>query len=415
MHGSFCAACGQADDPIQQPVSHFIREAFSEYFGLDGRLGRSFGALFFRPGHLTLEYVGGRRVRYLRPFRLYLTATVLFFFALSQADVAGQIGVGEGDGLSAEADTLVRAEDRIDDIAAALDGLRASRAALEEVGSFTPGNPVATDQLDALGRALRLEREALRALPEDSLVHPGEVLPPDSVVAALDSAGVVPEPTDGNGFYSLLPDWLKSPVVRRMEAAETREEVREARRDLVRAVIGNVPTAMFFLLPVFAACLKVLYVSGGGLRRPTKRSPWRARRMQRRMRRPWRRAARALWRHVPLGLRARRRGTLRHVVTAKRTRYLSEHLVFALHVHAFAFFVFLLMLLLVEFGSGAWVQGPFILLGWCIPLYFVLALKRVYAQGWAKTLVKAGVIAWVYGPALVFGIFFAAALAATLG
>ncbi|MCK9202621.1 MAG: DUF3667 domain-containing protein [Gallionella sp.] len=38
--------------------------------------------LFFAPGALTLEYIAGRRARYLRPLQLYLTASVIVFAAV---------------------------------------------------------------------------------------------------------------------------------------------------------------------------------------------------------------------------------------------------------------------------------------------------------------------------------------------
>jgi hypothetical protein len=214
---------------------------------------------------------------------------------------------------------------------------------------------------------------------------------------------------------SALPERFKGSSIRRLEAADSPDEVREAKRDLVRGVIGRVPTAMLFLLPFFAGILKLLYISGGGLRRPVRRTRRGFRAARRRQRRPWRRAARAVWSQAPLALRVRRRASLRRQLTAKRTRYLSEHLVFALHVHAFAFFLFLAILLLGRAGDVPAITRLSILLAWGVPLYFVLAQKRVYAQRWTKTLFKAFVLGIVYGIALFFGGFVALALAATLG
>ena len=395
--GEYCAICGQRDEPIQQPASHFIREAVVEYLELDGRLWRTLAALFVRPGHLTLEYNAGRRRRYLRPFRLYLTATVLFFFALALVDPAQQVDVNSGE---ARRDTLVRAEERIESVEVAVEGLAATRAAFESGEIEAWGAPLG--QIDGEIRRLESEREALMQLPPDSLVRPGAL--------AADSTSV-----DGAGVLSALPDWLKGSSIRRLEAADSAEELREAKRAFARGVIGRVPTAMLFLLPLFAAMLKLLYLSGGGLRRPGRRTRRRFRAARRRQRRPWRRAARAAWAQAPLALRIRRRASLRRQLTAKRTRYLSEHLVFALHVHAFAFFVFLVILLLGRAGDGPAITRLSILLAWGVPLYFVLAQKRVYAQRWIKTFVKALALGIVYGIALFFGGFVALALAATLG
>ena len=52
-------------------------------FGLDARLWRTLKLLFLRPGQLTVEFLEGRRARYLPPFRLYLISSVLLFLTLT--------------------------------------------------------------------------------------------------------------------------------------------------------------------------------------------------------------------------------------------------------------------------------------------------------------------------------------------
>ena len=47
----------------------------------DSRLWRTLAALLFKPGHLTREFLAGRRARYLPPVRLYLVLSVLFFLS----------------------------------------------------------------------------------------------------------------------------------------------------------------------------------------------------------------------------------------------------------------------------------------------------------------------------------------------
>ncbi len=59
-----------------------MREAAGRYAALDGKLWKTFGALLFRPGYLTREYLAGRRRRYIRPARLFLIASLLLFAAL---------------------------------------------------------------------------------------------------------------------------------------------------------------------------------------------------------------------------------------------------------------------------------------------------------------------------------------------
>ena len=90
LHGKFCAACGQADKPLDPPVRHFIGEFAQELFDVDSRVLRSFRRLLLSPGFLTREHVEGRRVPWLSPLKLYLLASVAAFAVLAFAgDDAG--------------------------------------------------------------------------------------------------------------------------------------------------------------------------------------------------------------------------------------------------------------------------------------------------------------------------------------
>jgi hypothetical protein len=52
------------------------------YLSPRGQLWQTLSKLFFAPGALTVEYMAGRRARYLRPFQLYLMASVIVFAAV---------------------------------------------------------------------------------------------------------------------------------------------------------------------------------------------------------------------------------------------------------------------------------------------------------------------------------------------
>jgi hypothetical protein len=94
-----------------------------------------------------------------------------------------------------------------------------------------------------------------------------------------------------------------------------------------------------------------------------------------------------------------------------RRRWLAEHLVFSLHVHAFAFTAFtgmLLARLLPWRGPESALRGLLVL---SLPLYLVLALRRVHGESWGRTLLKAGVGSLLYLVALGVGLAGVAALA----
>ena len=79
VSGHYCAACGQRLEAPVQSLWHFTQEATEDLTHTDSRLWRTLGALLFRPGYLTREFLAGRRVRYLPPVRLYLVISVAFF------------------------------------------------------------------------------------------------------------------------------------------------------------------------------------------------------------------------------------------------------------------------------------------------------------------------------------------------
>jgi hypothetical protein len=123
-----------------------------------------------------------------------------------------------------------------------------------------------------------------------------------------------------------------------------------------RALWNNIPKMMFIFLPLIAAALAVLYVRSG--------------------------------------------------------RYYVEHLLFVVHFHAFFFLggiVVLVLQRLSELSSGGLSLGftaaEGILGGvlvFYVPWYLLRAMRRVYAQGWWKTLPKFALLGLAYLVCLVF-------------
>lgn len=78
----------------------------------------------------------------------------------------------------------------------------------------------------------------------------------------------------------------------------------------------------------------------------------------------------------------------------------AQHVVFSLHFHGFLFLAFTAVRLLglVPFG---WLPAVLVLA--CVPAHLVLALRRVYRQGWVATLLKAAVVGTLHFLAMVAG------------
>lgn len=77
---NFCAECGQENTDYRVSLRRLIGDLADELFQFESRLWRTFAVLFTRPGQLTLDYNAGRRVRYTTPLRLYVLASVAYFF-----------------------------------------------------------------------------------------------------------------------------------------------------------------------------------------------------------------------------------------------------------------------------------------------------------------------------------------------
>ena len=77
--GRYCANCGQK---IAQPpltVRGVLTETTQELTNWDGKVPRTLRALFLDPGRLSMDFLAGKRARWLAPLRVYLICSLVFF------------------------------------------------------------------------------------------------------------------------------------------------------------------------------------------------------------------------------------------------------------------------------------------------------------------------------------------------
>ena len=79
LRGQYCGDCGQRATSRLISLWELLRDGFGDLLDLDSRLWRTLIPLLVRPGKLTLDYLQGRRARYMPPFRMYLVLSVVFF------------------------------------------------------------------------------------------------------------------------------------------------------------------------------------------------------------------------------------------------------------------------------------------------------------------------------------------------
>jgi Protein of unknown function (DUF3667) len=89
--GRFCVNCSQPADVHVPSTMELVHEALEGLTHSDSRLWRTLLLLWFKPGKLTQEFIAGRRVAYMPPFRLYLVLSVIFFLIASFTHMQGEM------------------------------------------------------------------------------------------------------------------------------------------------------------------------------------------------------------------------------------------------------------------------------------------------------------------------------------
>ncbi len=101
----FCPECGQEQTEPVHSVRELLGHFFDDVLSLDSRVVRTLKALVTRPGFLTNEYIRGRQVSYVRPLRLYLAMSLLYFLLFAWFNDEGFVRNVRTTGSSAASDS----------------------------------------------------------------------------------------------------------------------------------------------------------------------------------------------------------------------------------------------------------------------------------------------------------------------
>ena len=83
LTGHYCGQCGQAAVDYRRSFRHVIADVLDSFLNWDSKFFATIALLILKPWRLTNEFLAGKRVRYVNPLRLYLLASILFFFAVN--------------------------------------------------------------------------------------------------------------------------------------------------------------------------------------------------------------------------------------------------------------------------------------------------------------------------------------------
>lgn len=289
LEGMYCYRCGQYALDVEQPFWKYVRQYFENVYQFDTKIWRTLWYLFTRPGFLTAEFNAGKINSYVHPFCLYMCISVVFFAvffmlvgerandfnALNDGrlrrSVVEQLGIP-----AAEADTTVY----LYQVPRLVKTLKL-RFAVTEADSLVRYQPI--------DNPYGLSRTTLPRLLVDSCFRLTDIAPqdwdyirksralknlnienwidgrdygPDNVVAIrafrVDSTRT--QTADGTDSLVLRPQQ----VYLWTDNAEKDAETDELQKQLfVNDIVGSLskwtPFYMMFLLPLFAALLKLFY------------------------------------------------------------------------------------------------------------------------------------------------------------
>ncbi|MDX2359204.1 MAG: DUF3667 domain-containing protein [Crocinitomicaceae bacterium] len=76
---NYCPTCGQENHNKQASIGTLANDFASDYVGFDNKLFRSIFPLLTNPGAITKEYLKGKRVRFIKPIRMFLFLSFLYY------------------------------------------------------------------------------------------------------------------------------------------------------------------------------------------------------------------------------------------------------------------------------------------------------------------------------------------------
>ena len=346
--GDYCYRCGQ---PVKGLVRHFssiLGDFLDSVLNIDARFPHTIWPLFARPGFLSLEYFAGRRVRYVSPVRLFFFVSILTFFV-------AQFVISGTDAFQFDEDDGSRIG-RATTVAEVEKTRDEAIAKLDDAIAKAGKSPAATVGLRSAEAQVRTDAanriRDLQAAAARANRRPRRRRKPSASTTA--GHGTRRRTRCGSaGCPRFANDWLNAQIGR------ARDNVSRMGTDSSRykdALLGAVPSTLFLLLPLFAVMLKIAYVF-------------------------------------------------------KRRLYM-EHLIVALHSHAFLCLDLLLVFGVMaldrvvapdSFAGGVLNLVEVALFAW-MAVYLLIMQKRVYRQGWPMTLLKYFALGTCYCVLLGMGI-----------
>jgi hypothetical protein len=232
LTGNYCAQCGQGAVDYRRSFRHVVADVLESFLNWDSKFFTTIALLILKPWRLTNEFLAGKRVRYVNPLRLYLLASILFFFAVNYGAKDLRLQPGK---LSPK-----------------------DRAELEADLKKGDLPPAAREQLEAL----LLESPSPSSSPQSASPSPTTNVPSPSPASETDKQkqeyGKIGERPfavfDETKSTTPFEHWIEARAKDKMGEHGTKMGL------FIATLFSNLPYMMLCCIPLFAFVLKILYI-----------------------------------------------------------------------------------------------------------------------------------------------------------
>lgn len=304
----YCSHCGQRDLPARQDLGDLFINFISSFYSFESKFFKTFQYLLFRPGKIVVEYNAGKRESFYHPARMYVFLSFIFFLLMSI--------FASTDDLNLDNDQNFNPKDSVkaDSIIAKVDSIVAAETGTKQKSRGYKVNYDVEEQDEGIpeGETLKEYDSIQNAIPEDKR----------------------------DGF---LERFIRRKAFELEARGEDKEK--EITKQFIDDAVSNIPRMLFFLMPIFALLLKLLYV--------------------------------------------------------RRDYFYSEHLVFTVIYYDFIYLAGSLIILVNQVEWLSWLQ--YFLYAW-IFIYLYKSMRHVYKQRRAKTVAKYFLLLSMFLVCVSFGV-----------
>ena len=251
----FCPYCGQKSNE-DLTLSVLFYNTIHNYFSVDARFFRSFFPLLFKPGYLASKFVEGKRLLYLHPAQMYLFISVVFFFLFSfiEREQAENLDKSLSETLRKETlkdASTTQKEDSVN-LKKLIEKTRQDSMNAEKLKETLKNNKFITkmsdEKIDSIVKINTYEKQRPIIFGFN-----------EKVIDSLINAGASDETIYKYMGLKENTGWFG----KRLYAQALKFYKSRQGGSILKTFYDAIPVAMFFMLPIFALILKLLYRKHG--------------------------------------------------------------------------------------------------------------------------------------------------------